>query len=72
MQIAALRELIASFKHPTDDYSYSYLMCWGLFFGQVVEVLLSAYLWVRENYILHNPVRMTLSAIVSCCCRRGN
>lgn len=47
-------------------------MCWGLFFGQVVEVLLSAYLWVRENYILHNPVRMTLSAIVSCCCRRGD
>jgi len=64
VQVTALYELIASFG-PSDDYSYAYLMAWGLFIGQSIEVLLSAYLWVRENYILHNPVRFTISAIVS-------
>jgi hypothetical protein len=43
-QVTALYELIASFG-PSDDYSYPYLMCWGLFLGQSAEVLLSAYLW---------------------------
>jgi hypothetical protein len=91
--VTALHEIIASFG-KSDDLSYAYLMCWGLFLGQCVEggwnppkrtadpsVLLSAYLWfvsdrprtltyrVRENYILHNPVRMTLSAIVSGLCK---
>lgn len=62
MQITALHELIASFDY--DDPSYAYLMCWGMFVGQVFGVVLSAYLWVRENYLLHNPVRMTMSAIL--------
>lgn len=63
VQVAALFELIKSFG-TSDDKAYPYLLCWGLFLGQAVEVLLSAYLWVRENYVLHNPVRMALSAML--------
>ncbi|TYJ53022.1 hypothetical protein B9479_006351 [Cryptococcus floricola] len=44
IQIAALHEIIDSFNQPAgSDKSYAYLMCWALFFGQVVDVLLSAY-----------------------------
>ncbi|ODO08357.1 ATP-dependent bile acid transporter [Cryptococcus wingfieldii CBS 7118] len=62
-----------------SDKSYAYLMCWGLFFGQTVNgesgvdepwtrltitaVLLSAYCSVRENYMLHTPVRMSISTM---------
>lgn len=64
VQVTALHEIIVSFGETGDDKAYPYLMCWGLFVGQATEVLLSAYLWVRENYILHNPVRMGLSAML--------
>lgn len=63
IQITALHEIIVSFG-TNDDKAYAYLMCWGLFVGQATEVLLSGYLWVRENYVLHNPVRMALSALL--------
>ncbi|WOO83211.1 ATP-dependent bile acid permease [Vanrija pseudolonga] len=63
VQVAALREVIGWFG-TGQDTSYAYVMCWGLFLGQALEVMLSGYLWVRENYILHNPVRMTLLAII--------
>jgi hypothetical protein len=63
IQITAIHEVVANFDN--DDPAYSYLMCWGMLVGQVLGVTLSAYLWVRENYLLHNPVRMTMSAIVS-------
>ncbi|WVF71138.1 hypothetical protein IAT40_005935 [Kwoniella sp. CBS 6097] len=65
IQIAAMREIIDSFKAPTgSDKSYAYLMCWGLLFGQSVEALLSAYCCVRENYMLHVPIRMTLASML--------
>ncbi|OXB35182.1 ATP-dependent bile acid transporter [Cryptococcus neoformans] len=65
IQIAALHEIIQSFKQsPGEDKSYAYLMCWAMFFGQTVEVLLSAYCCVRENYMLHIPVRMNISSII--------
>lgn len=44
ISVTALHELIASFGQ-TEDNSYAYLMCWGMFLGQSVEVMLSAYLW---------------------------
>lgn len=44
--IAALHEIIQSFNQiPREGKSYAYLMCWAMFFGQTVEVLLSAYCW---------------------------
>ncbi|OCF43038.1 hypothetical protein I317_03131 [Kwoniella heveanensis CBS 569] len=65
VQIAAMREIIDSFKAPTgSDKSYAYLMCWGLLFGQSVEALMSAYCCVRENYMLHVPIRMTLASML--------
>ncbi|ODO08343.1 ATP-dependent bile acid transporter [Cryptococcus wingfieldii CBS 7118] len=64
IQIAAMHEIIDSFNQPAgSDKSYAYLMCWALFFGQVINVLLSAYCCVRENYMLHVPVRMSLSSM---------
>ncbi|KLT42676.1 P-loop containing nucleoside triphosphate hydrolase protein [Cutaneotrichosporon oleaginosum] len=62
IQITAIHEVVAHFE--SDDPAYSYLMCWGMLVGQVLGVTLSAYLWVRENYLLHNPVRMTMSSIL--------
>ncbi|BEI85636.1 hypothetical protein CcaverHIS002_0510370 [Cutaneotrichosporon cavernicola] len=62
IQITATYEFIEDFGNP--DPAYLYLMCWGMLVGQVLGVTLSAYLWVRENYLLHNPVRMTMSAIL--------
>ncbi|KIY31831.1 hypothetical protein I305_05795 [Cryptococcus gattii E566] len=63
--IAALHEIIQSFNQiPGEGKSYAYLMCWAMFFGQTVEVLLSAYCCVRENYMLHIPVRMSISSII--------
>nr|XP_018262736.1 uncharacterized protein I303_04216 [Kwoniella dejecticola CBS 10117]OBR84894.1 hypothetical protein I303_04216 [Kwoniella dejecticola CBS 10117] len=65
IQIAAVHEIIESFKEPEgSDKSYAYLMCWGLFAGQAFEVLLAAYLCVRENYLLHIPIRMNLSSML--------
>ncbi|WVQ99735.1 hypothetical protein IAU59_006877 [Kwoniella sp. CBS 9459] len=65
VQIAAMREIIDSFQAPPgSDKSYPYLMCWGLLFGQSVEALLSAYCCVRENYMLHVPIRMTLASML--------
>ncbi|ODN72751.1 hypothetical protein L202_08188 [Cryptococcus amylolentus CBS 6039] len=65
VQIAAMHEIIQSFNEPSgSDKSYTYLMCWGLFFGQTVNVLLSAYCSVRENYMLHTPVRMSISTML--------
>ncbi|ORY26307.1 P-loop containing nucleoside triphosphate hydrolase protein [Naematelia encephala] len=65
LQVVAQHEIIQSFSQPQgSDKSYAYLMCWGLFFGQAVEVLLGAYLNVRENYLLHLPVRMTLASML--------
>ncbi|WVQ77878.1 hypothetical protein IAR50_007581 [Cryptococcus sp. DSM 104548] len=65
VQIAAMHEIIDSFNQPAgSEKSYAYLMCWGLFFGQIMDVLLSAYCCVRENYMLHIPVRMSLSSML--------
>ncbi|WVR06775.1 hypothetical protein IAU60_003810 [Kwoniella sp. DSM 27419] len=65
IQLAAMREIIESFKQPPgSDKSYARLMCWGLLFGQSVEVLMSAYLNVRENYMLHIPIRMNLASML--------
>ncbi|OCF60910.1 hypothetical protein L486_00554 [Kwoniella mangroviensis CBS 10435] len=65
VQIAAMHEIIQSFKEPKgSDKSYAHLMCWGLLVGQAVEVLLSSYLYVRENYLLHIPIRMNLSSLL--------
>nr|XP_019007523.1 uncharacterized protein I206_07785 [Kwoniella pini CBS 10737]OCF46304.1 hypothetical protein I206_07785 [Kwoniella pini CBS 10737] len=61
IQIAAMHEIIESFKDPKgSDKSYAYLMCWGLFAGQAFEVICS----VRENYLLHIPIRMNLSSML--------
>ncbi|KAE8539170.1 hypothetical protein D1P53_004260 [Cryptococcus gattii VGV] len=63
--IAALHEIIQSFNQiPGEGKSYAYVMCWAMFFGQTVEVLLSAYCCVRENYMLHIPIRMSISSII--------
>ncbi|WWC94460.1 hypothetical protein V866_001306 [Kwoniella sp. B9012] len=65
VQIAAMHEIIQSFKDPKEsDKSYAHLMCWALLVGQAFEVLLSAYLCVRENYLLHIPIRMNLSSLL--------
>ncbi|WVW84262.1 hypothetical protein I302_106292 [Kwoniella bestiolae CBS 10118] len=65
VQIIAMHEIIESFKEPYgSDKSYANLMCWGLLVGQAFEVLLSAYLCVRENYLLHIPIRMNLSSLL--------
>ncbi|WRT66672.1 uncharacterized protein IL334_003632 [Kwoniella shivajii] len=65
IQIAAMHELIQTFKDPKgSDKSYAYLMCWGLLGGQTFDVLLSSYLNVRENYMLHIPIRMNLSSML--------
>ncbi|ORX40310.1 hypothetical protein BD324DRAFT_607321 [Kockovaella imperatae] len=65
VQIASMHEIINTFQEPAgSDKSYARLMCWGLFLGQTIEVLLGSYLWVRENYLLHLPTRMTLASIL--------
>ncbi|WVO18186.1 hypothetical protein L204_105890 [Cryptococcus depauperatus] len=65
LQIAALHEVLQSFNQPYgSDKSYAYLMCWGMFAGQAVEALLSAYCGVRENYLLHVPIKMTLASML--------
>ncbi|WVQ79444.1 hypothetical protein IAT38_001542 [Cryptococcus sp. DSM 104549] len=65
LQIAALYEVIQSFNQPAgSDKSYACLMCWAMFLGEAADVLLSAYCAVRENYMLHMPVRMAVASIV--------
>ncbi|KAK8864683.1 hypothetical protein IAR55_001935 [Kwoniella newhampshirensis] len=65
VQIGAMHEIIQSFNQPPgSDKSHAYLMCWGLLFGQSVEVLLAAYCAVRENYMLHIPVLMTVRSML--------
>ena len=60
-----MHEIINTFNEPAgSDKSYARLMCWGLFLGQAVENFLGSYLWVRENYLLHLPTRMTLGSIL--------
>ncbi|EIW65943.1 hypothetical protein TREMEDRAFT_35758 [Tremella mesenterica DSM 1558] len=59
LSVVATHEIIQSFNQPFgSDKSYAYLMCWLLAAGQAVECN------VRENYLLHLPIRMTLSSLL--------
>ena len=45
VQIACMHELIIAQDTKSSDRSYAVLMCWGLLLGQVVDVLLGAFIW---------------------------
>ena len=64
VQIWAMHEVISSIDE-NEDVAYTRLMCWMIFTGQALASLLSAYSWSRENYLIHVPVRMSLSSLVS-------
>ena len=65
MQAMSLYEIIHSLDDPDRlSNAYPYLMCWGLFGGQVLECMFQAYTWTRENYLLQMPVRYAISSIL--------
>ena len=65
LQIVSLYEIINSVGDTSNpSKAYPYLMCCGLFLGQLSEIFLQAYTWTRENYLLHNPVRFAMASIV--------
>lgn len=77
LQLVSAYELVKIFSVPQPDKSYAYLLCWVMLLGQMSnsklreegaprlpKAVLTTYLAVRENYLLHNPVRMSIASIV--------
>ena len=63
-QVICTSEIIKTFETPMTDKTYPELLCFGYFTGQTLYILITSFLWVRENYRLHLPTRMTLAAIL--------